>query len=65
MKAIINVRQETGLTQTQLAERTGIAQSNISKFETGADNPSLKTIKRLAAGLGISIKIEFQPFTQK
>ena len=33
IQAIIDARQETGLTQRELSERTGIAQSDISKLE--------------------------------
>lgn len=61
MQAIIDARKQTGMTQKQLSEKTGIAQSDISKLESGNGNPSLKTIQRLAAGLGMKLKIEFQP----
>lgn len=61
MQAIIDARKQTGMTQKQLSEKTGIAQSDISKLESGNGNPSLKTIQRLAAGLGMKVKIEFQP----
>lgn len=64
MRALIDARRETGLTQKQLAERTGISQSDISKFENGNGNPSVQTLRRLAAGLGKSVKIEFQPSTR-
>lgn len=64
MRALIDARLETGLTQKQLAERTGISQSDISKFENGNGNPSVQTLRRLAAGLGKSVKIEFQPSTR-
>ena len=33
VQAMIDARQKTGLTQKQLAEKTGISQSDISKFE--------------------------------
>ncbi|MCD8005160.1 MAG: helix-turn-helix domain-containing protein, partial [Oscillospiraceae bacterium] len=56
MQAMINARREAGLTQKQVSERTGISQSDISKFESGGGNPSMKTLKRLAAGLGMSVK---------
>ena len=36
---------------------------SISKLESGSANPSLRTLQRLAAGMGMRIKIEFQPFT--
>ena len=61
MQAMIDARKSSGLTQKQLAERTGIAQSDISKLEGGNPNPSLRTLQRLAAGMGMRIKIEFQP----
>ena len=64
MQAMIDARKSSGLTQKQLSERTGIAQSDISKLESGNANPSLKTLQRLAAGMGMKIKIEFQPMAQ-
>ncbi|MCD8241368.1 MAG: helix-turn-helix domain-containing protein [Lachnospiraceae bacterium] len=64
MQAMIDARRETGITQKQLAEKTGISQSDISKFESGGGNPSIKTLRRLAAGLGMRVKIEFQPITR-
>lgn len=49
MQAVIDARKEYGLTQQQLAERTGISQADISKLENGNANPSLKTLQRLAS----------------
>lgn len=64
IQAMIDARRETGMTQKQLAEKTGISQSDISKFESSSGNPSIKTLRRLAAGLGMRLKIEFQPLTR-
>lgn len=61
IQAIINARKSVGLTQKQLSERTGIAQSDISKLEGGNANPSLKTLRRLANGMGMQLKLEFVP----
>lgn len=61
VQAMIDARKESGLTQKQLSERTGIAQADISKLESGNGNPSVKTLQRLAAGMGMRVKIEFQP----
>lgn len=61
MQALIDARKSTGLTQKELSERTGIAQADISKLEKGNGNPSLRTLQRLAAGMGMQIKIEFEP----
>ena len=62
-QAMIDARKRTGMTQQQLAEKTGISQSDISKFETGGGNPSIKTLQRLAAGMGMILQVEFKPVT--
>ena len=59
IQAMIDARKESGLTQKELSERTGIAQSDISKLERGNANPSLRTLQRLAEGMGMRLKIEF------
>lgn len=59
INAIIDARKEMGLTQKQLSELTGITQADISKLENGNANPSLKTLQRLAAAMGKTIKISF------
>jgi transcriptional regulator with XRE-family HTH domain len=61
IQAIIDARQQTGLTQKELSERTGIAQGDISKLERGNANPSIRTLQRLAAGMGMRLKLEFLP----
>ena len=61
IQAIIDARKKSGMTQKDLAERTGIAQSDISKLENGSANPSLKTLQRLAEGMGMTLKLEFVP----
>ena len=61
IRGIIEGRQINDLTQEQLAEATGINQANISRLENGTANPSLNTLKRLAAGMGMKLKLEFVP----
>ncbi len=58
---IIKARDEQGITQVQLAERTGIKQSNISRLEGGNYNPSLEFLSRIARGLGMELHIELRP----
>lgn len=58
-EALICARTEVGMTQKQLAEKTEIAQGDISRIERGLGNPSLNTLKRLAKGMGKRLKIEF------
>lgn len=58
-QAIINARKESKLTQKQLAEKTGIHQSDISKLENGNSNPTISNLKKLADGMNMTLKIEF------
>ena len=60
-QAMIDARKASGITQKELAERTGIAQSDISKLENGSGNPSLRTLQRLAAGMGMKLQLAFTP----
>lgn len=59
IEAIMKARIETGLTQKQLSERTGISQADISRIERGTANPSLHTLQRLAEGMGRRVQINF------
>ena len=61
IRAMMDARISQNLTQKELAARTGINQADISKLENGTKNPSLKLLKRLAAGMGMQLKIEFVP----
>ena len=58
---LISARQKAGLTQKELSRRTGIAQGDISKLEHGNSNPSVRTLQRLAEGMGMTLRIEFVP----
>lgn len=61
VRAMIDARQKLSMTQKELAEITGISQADISRMESGNANPSLRTLQRLAAGLGMAVKVEFIP----
>ncbi len=65
IQAMIDARRKSGLTQKELSERTGIAQGDISKLERGNANPSIRTLQRLAAGMGLTLKLEFRPIGEK
>ena len=60
IQAILDARR-SGLTQKELSERTRISQRDISKLERGTANPSLRTLQRLAAGMGMKLRLEFLP----
>ena len=56
---MLELRSEQKLTQQELADRTGVNRSDISKIENWKANPSLKTMKRLAAAMGKRVHISF------
>ncbi len=54
-------RIKRGITQKQLAEKSGLSQPQIAKIENLDSMPTLKTLRRYAAGLGLKINLEVVP----
>ena len=65
IQAMIDARKSSGLTQKQLAEKTGINQGDISRMENGNGNPSLRTLQRLSAGMGMQMHLTFTPISHQ
>lgn len=42
------------MSQNQLAVKAGIAPAQVSRYESGTSNPSIKTLGKLAAALGVN-----------
>ncbi len=59
MMMVMKARNEQNLTQSELAKRTGIRQSNISRIEKGQVMPSIVTLCKIAQGLGKRLEIKF------
>ena len=63
--AVVAARAAAGISQKQLAELSGIDQSDISKIERGIANPSVATLERIAKALGgeltVSIEVPVMP----
>ncbi|GHU99630.1 transcriptional regulator [Clostridia bacterium] len=57
---IITARQNSNLTQKQLAELIGTRQSNISRLERGEQNPTIDLLQKIAKSLGKELHIEFR-----
>lgn len=53
-----SARARSGLTQAELAERSGTSQATISAYESGRKQPSLLTLSRLLAVTGSRITVE-------
>ena len=63
-QAIIDARNSVNMSQQELSQRTGIAQSDISKLENGNANPSIRTLKKLAAAMNMTLDIKFVPLAK-
>ena len=50
------LRRETGLTQEQVAERSGFSQQYISGLERGRRNPTIVTLYELAQAIGVDFR---------
>src|SRR2546421_8347863 len=50
---LYELRTSMKLTQEELAQRSGLDQASISDIENGDANPTVRTLGRVAAGLGV------------
>lgn len=57
-------RAEAGLTQTELARRAGVTQQAIAKLEHPKANPTIETLEKVAAALGVRVEVAFLPLAQ-
>ncbi len=58
---VLRARREAGLTQAEVAGRTGTTQSAIARLESGAarHSPSIATLQRYANALGYRVEVRF------
>lgn len=54
---LIAARLKSNLTQEELAERAGVSRTVITRLESGAANPTVGTVGRVADALGKQIKL--------
>lgn len=59
-RQLIAMRLEQNLTQEELAKRIGMKQSTLARLERGSYSPSLKSVQRIAKGLGKKLTLTFQ-----
>jgi transcriptional regulator with XRE-family HTH domain len=52
-----NARKSAGLTQAELAERAGVAQSVIARLERGGGNPTFETLERVLHAAGHRLEL--------
>lgn len=54
-EALITIRERSGMSKTELAERAGIDRTLVHRLENGERRATPNVMKRLATGLGCSI----------
>jgi len=60
------LRQEMGLSLTDLSERTGLTRAAISRLETGWNlNPTLETLFRCTEALGVDLKLTVEETSER
>jgi ribosome-binding protein aMBF1 (putative translation factor) len=59
--AVRAARRRAGMSQVELATRTGTSQPSIARLEKGMVSPTVITLDRIARALGTDLVIDFEP----
>jgi len=54
---LLDARKNAHLTQLELAERLGVDKGYISKLERGITVPTVSTLYRIAAAMGLTVEL--------
>ncbi len=55
---LLDARKESGLTQSELAQKIGTDKSYISRVERGLTIPSISTFYRMVSAMGLSVELK-------
>lgn len=58
---VLRYRTEHGLTQTAFGRLVGMPQPHVARLEAGEHEPSLSTLVKLSAALGVDFTVEINP----
>lgn len=58
---VISYRVYHGLTQAELGKQLGMPQPHVARLESGDHEPSLTTLARLSAALGLDFSVTVKP----
>ena len=62
-KAVRELRERNGWSQTTLATAAGMTQSAVARFEAGGTVPTIPVLERLAHALDVELSVQFSPRT--
>jgi len=51
-------RSKKGMSQRKLAQKIGITQSALARFESGGINPTLSFLQKITNGLGLKLLVK-------
>ena len=54
---LLDARKESGMTQSELANKIGTDKSYISRVERGLTIPSISTFYRMVSAMGLSVEL--------
>ncbi|NKZ06059.1 helix-turn-helix domain-containing protein [Actinomadura latina] len=63
-RAVRERREELGLTQAELAERAGLQQPAVARFEAGGTMPTIPVLERYAAALAMQLNVQLLPMSK-
>jgi len=58
IRALIVSRNKKGMSQRKLAQKIGITQSALARFEAGRINPTLSFLQKITSGLGLRLLVK-------
>lgn len=54
---LLDARKQSGMTQTELAEKIGADKSYVSRVERGITIPSISTFYRMVSAMGLTVEL--------
>ena len=57
IRTLVSIREEKGITQTQLAELSGVKQPTIARLEKSLHSPQLDSMLKVLVPLGYTLQI--------
>lgn len=57
LTSYIKLRKEKGITQQEIADRTGMKRTNVARIESGKNAPTIEVLVKLAAALDMELEI--------
>jgi len=58
LKHLVKLRNEMGLSQDDVARKSGVTQQMVSRIETVSNSPTLRNFMKYVDGLGLELRFE-------